>query len=43
MLCYSVNSLDALDKLEKANYYAYKKETSKNVSKTFVSNYYNFL
>ena len=42
MLCYSVNSLDALDKLEKANYYALK-DTNKLVPKLAISNPYDFL
>ena len=43
MLYYSINSLDALDKLEEANYYASKEEANKKVSKAIVSNLYNFL
>ena len=42
MLCYSVNSLDALDKLKEANCYAYKKEASKKALKALVSNPFDF-
>ena len=43
MLYYNINSLDALNKLKEANYYALEKETNKKVSKTYVSNPYDFL
>ena len=43
MLCYSINSLDAYNKLKEANCYALKKEANKKVLKTFIPNPYNFL
>jgi hypothetical protein len=43
MLYYKVNSLDALNKLEDANYYASKKEANKKAPKTIISNPYDFL
>ena len=43
MLCYKVNSLDALDKLKVANCYALKKEASRKALKTSMPNSYNFL
>jgi hypothetical protein len=43
MLYYKVNSLDALNKLKEANYYANKKKASKKALKTSLLNSYNFL
>jgi len=42
MLYHSVNSLDALDKLKEANYYALE-EANKIVSNLAIFNPYNFL
>ena len=42
MLCYRINSLDALDKLEEANCYAIKEEAKKKAIKTFDTNSYAF-
>ena len=42
MLCYSINSLDALDKLKEANYYTTKEEAYKKALKPIVSDSYDF-